>query len=312
MKFQVAAELQRRWIANPPEGWTAEKELDLLSKDERELLGYRPLVDIVLTNLKSRRRLWIELEISRADPVANHAKFASAHLMHPVSHEDAFVSLVSNHVTRGRANLAAHTIHLMRAGGIRAFQMPLLKDFAGVQISRINQGKIPLSGLPTPDLREVIELTEPVTCDHETEIYYTTNCLEVILNVRQWNMDAQTGNGRNRWGNRRVKYLVFDRRTGMFAPSKFCAYSRIRKPMATPGKNTFNPSMTIDAYSRIPHDHGIFDGQKAWKQLSKIGFHKLRVEDASRNIREMLAAWVGANSNLVTINLNQCEILIET
>jgi hypothetical protein len=82
--------------------------------------------------------------------------------------------------------------------------------------------------------------------------------------------------------------------------------------MATPGKNTFNPSMTIDAYSRIPHDHGIFDGQKAWKQLSKIGFHKLRVEDASRNIREMLAAWVGANSNLVTINLNQCEILIET
>ena len=312
MKFQVAAELQRRWIADPPVGWIAAKELDLLSKDERELLGYRPLVDVVLTNLRSQRRLWIELEISRADPVANHTKFASGHLMHPVPHQDAFVSLVSNHVTRGRANLAAHTIYLLRVGGIRAFQMPLLRDLTGSQISGINQGKLPLSGLPTPDLREVIALTEPVTCDVDTEIYYTTNPLEVILNVRQWNIDAQLETGKNRWGNRRVKYLVYDRRTGLFAPSKFCAYSRIQKPLAVPEQSGFNPAMTIEAYSRVPQDHGIFDGQKAWKRLSKIGFHKVGVADVSQNVRERLTAWIKANSALVTVDLQQCEILIES
>jgi hypothetical protein len=30
------------------------------------------------------RRLWIEFEISRADPVANHAKFATAQLFQPL------------------------------------------------------------------------------------------------------------------------------------------------------------------------------------------------------------------------------------
>ncbi len=312
MKFQVAAELQRRWITDPPAGWTVVKELDLLSKDERGLLGYRPLVDVVLTNLRSKQRLWIEIEISRADPVANHTKFASAHLMHPVSHQDAFISLVSNHVTRGRANLAAHTIYLMRVGGIRAFQMPLLRDLTGAQISRINQGKTPLSGLPTPDLREVIELTEPVTCDLDTEIYYTTNPLEVILNVRQWNIDAQIAKSKTQWGNRRVKYLVYDRRTGLFAPSKFCAYSRIQKPTAITEQNGFNPAMTIEAYSRVPQDRGIFDGQKAWKRLSRIGFRKFGVADLSQNVREQLAAWMSANSSLVTTNLKQCEILVES
>ena len=275
------------------------------------MLGYRPIVDLVLTNLGSRQRLWIEIEISRADPVANHTKFASAHLLHPIDHEDAFVSLVSNHVTRGRANLAAHTVYLLRTSGIRAFQMPLLNDFTGARICGINQGRIPLSELPTPDLNEVIGLTRPVVNDLNSEIYYATNSLEVILNVRQWNDDAQHDEGKFRWGSRRVKYLVYDKRTGLFAPSKFCAYTRIRKPTDLPTLLHFNPAMTIDAYSRVPQDHGIFDGQKAWQRLSKIGFHKVKAADAKGSMHERLTHWCAANSNLITIDPNQCEILRE-
>ena len=50
----------------------------------------------------STRRLWIEFEISRADPAANHAKFATAHLFRPWGPSDAFVSMISAHVARAR------------------------------------------------------------------------------------------------------------------------------------------------------------------------------------------------------------------
>lgn len=310
MKFLVAAELQKRWVAAPPIGWIAAREQDLLSSEERNMLGYRPIVDLVLTNRSTQHRLWIELEISRADPVANHAKFASAHLLHPISPDDAFVSLVSNHVTRGRANLAAHTTYLLRTSGIRAFQMPLLDSLSGETICKINQGLLPLAQLPTPDLCEVIGLTQPVINDSESDIYYATNSLEVILNVRQWNKDALHDEKKSRWGNRRVKYLVFDKRTGLFAPSKFCAYTRIQRSMTS--AEHFNPSMTIEAYSRIPQDHGIFDGQKAWKQISKIGFHKIKATEANSSFREKLAGWTKANSTLVAVDPQQCEILIES
>ena len=37
------------------------------------MLGYAPQADILLLERKTGHRLWVELEISRADPVANHA-----------------------------------------------------------------------------------------------------------------------------------------------------------------------------------------------------------------------------------------------
>ncbi len=311
MKFHIATELQKRWVADPPEGWIAAKERDLLTSKERAMLGYRPLVDLVLTNSKSNQRLWIELEISRADPVANHTKFASAHLLHPIAHQDAFISLISNHVTRGRANLAAHTIYLLRRSGIRAFQIPLLNHLGGNRICAINQGMLPLSELPTPDLNEVISLTNAISEDFDDEIYYVTNRLEVILNVRQWNKDALNDQAKPFWGSRRVKYLIFDKRAGLFAPSKFCAYTRIFKPSSSVDMLQFNPAMTINCYSRVPQNLGIFDGQKAWKRLSKIGFQKFQAADVSGAILKRLKEWSNANSELVTIDPQCCEILME-
>ena len=89
---------------------------------DRTLLGYDPRADIVLERADGTRRLWIEFEISRADPAANHAKFATAHVLRPGKPADAFVSMISAHVARGRRNLGAGMIHVMRQVGIDAFQ----------------------------------------------------------------------------------------------------------------------------------------------------------------------------------------------
>jgi hypothetical protein len=43
-----------------------------------------PQADAVLQEVATGRRVWVELEVSRADPVANHAKFATAHLVSPM------------------------------------------------------------------------------------------------------------------------------------------------------------------------------------------------------------------------------------
>lgn len=65
---------------------------------------------------RGARRVWVELEVSRADPVANHVKFATAHLVSPMPAGDAFVSMVSRHVVRGRSNLAAHMVGRVASG----------------------------------------------------------------------------------------------------------------------------------------------------------------------------------------------------
>jgi hypothetical protein len=89
-------------------------------------LGYDPRADVVLTNTASKTRVWIEFEVSRADPVANQTKFATAHLFLPQTPADHFVAMVSPHIDRGRRNLAAGAIRLMRRVGMSAFQTTLL------------------------------------------------------------------------------------------------------------------------------------------------------------------------------------------
>lgn len=59
------------------------------------MLGYLPKADLMLRNQETSQRIWIEIEVSRADPSANQVKFGSAHLLDPLPPEDAFVSLVS-------------------------------------------------------------------------------------------------------------------------------------------------------------------------------------------------------------------------
>src|SRR4051794_15663030 len=97
----LAAYLQAQFARQHPEEWQCRPEPPVLAADLERLLGYAPRADVVLERADGSRRLWIEFEVSRADPVANHAKFATAHLFSQQRSTDVFISMISAHVTRG-------------------------------------------------------------------------------------------------------------------------------------------------------------------------------------------------------------------
>jgi hypothetical protein len=139
----LTAFLQHQFARHCPAGWRCQHEVDLLEPSLANLLGYAPRADVLLQDTQHPRRIWVEFEVSRADPVANHAKFATTHLYQPWSQQDIFVAMVSSHVSRGRRNLAASMIGLMRRLGIQAFQTPLLPAFSPETIRHFNHLKQP-------------------------------------------------------------------------------------------------------------------------------------------------------------------------
>jgi hypothetical protein len=134
----LAQYLQDQFISACPPNWVARKEIDILPQIWCDFLGYGARADLLLDNIQTNQRIWIEFEISRADPVANHAKFATSHLFSPFLPSESFVSMITRHVTTGRANLAASTIALMRNVGINAFQTYLLPNITTERIKRLN------------------------------------------------------------------------------------------------------------------------------------------------------------------------------
>jgi hypothetical protein len=310
MKFHLAEALQHRWVERPPAGWTASREVALLDRAEARVLGYQPKADLMLQHQESSRRVWIELEISRADPVANPVKFGSAHLLKPLPPSDSFVSLVSRDITIGRANLTAHAVWLLRSSGLRAFQMPLLPELDGKAIKLLNQGKRDLNELPSPDLAELLEATQPVAAADGAGIYRVTNRLEVFLNIHQWNKDIADSQSRAAWGRRRVRYFVHDPRSHLFAPSKFAAYTRIPEADGCEEPPPFNPAMTVRYYSRIPHDAPIFDGRKAWQRIASLGFRVLSAKDCQSTIQRHFKAWLTMHSSSIHANFDEAAILV--
>src|SRR4051794_2228196 len=112
----LARYLQEQFLARCPAGWRCTAERPLLDVPDRVLLGHDPRADVMLERADGTRRLWIEFEISRADPVVNHATFATAHVLRPWGEADAFVSMISARVVRWRRNLGAGMTTVVKAG----------------------------------------------------------------------------------------------------------------------------------------------------------------------------------------------------
>jgi hypothetical protein len=257
----------------------------------------------------SAEKIWIELEVSRADPVANHAKFGSAHLISPFPRTDAFVSLMSRDIVAGRANLAAHAIFMLRKLGLRAFQMPLLPELGGAQIKRLNQAPRTQACLPSLGLERLIDLTRGVGNAGGVRIHYATNPLEVMLNLAQWNRDNEEPSNRAAWGTRRVRYFVCNVKTGLFAPSKFCAYTL----MPEPGRSSFDrcsPVMEIPFYIQVDQNNSIFDGQKAWRNLVALGSSKHTLKDLPSPLRQQFEEWLRITQPAISTRPDSAEFLL--
>ena len=87
--------LQEQFRRRCPPGWSCRPEARLLPPELAAILGYTPRADVVLAHEADGRRLWVEFEVSRADPVANHAKFATTHLFAPQPPPDCFVAMAT-------------------------------------------------------------------------------------------------------------------------------------------------------------------------------------------------------------------------
>jgi len=228
---RLANYLQREFRIHPFDGWQCQEEAALFSPDFEEFFGYDPCVDILMEKLDGSQRLWIEFEISRADPVANHAKFATANLFQPQLDTDIFISMISSHVDRGRRNLAANTILVMRHIGMRAFQTVLLPQFMPDKIKHLNHlsmGELEGENIDIKgEMQRVLDVSETVVHTLDRSVHFASDLLEAMVNLRKWNEEIQLEHCKKLWGKRTVTYFVFDPLSETFAPSKFCAYVAI-------------------------------------------------------------------------------------
>lgn len=274
--------LQREFPRHCPPGWVCHPEVPLIPSQHANLLGYNPRADLLVERDDGTRRLWIEFEVSRADPVANHAKFATSHLFYPWREADSFVAMVSHHVARGRRNLAANTVSLMRSLGIDAFQTTLLPHLAGLEIKRLNHMELQAIQQEDIDIRSEVErvftVSNPIFSNSKHRIYFVSDILGVILNLRQWNNDLSKPEGRKKWGRRTVTYFVYDPYSKNFAPSKICAYLVIQPEMKG---GTIATQMTVDFYVTLDESETRFDGNIARNHLElHLALETLRSEDA--------------------------------
>ncbi len=294
--------LQRAFAEHCPPGWTAHAEVPLLSRDLAALLGYAPQADVLLERADGSRRLWIEFEVSRADPVANHAKFATAHLFQPQLAGETFLSMVSPHVARGRRNLAANTVSLMRHVGMSAFQTVLFPHLPAGEIKRLNHLDPSSAGVRFPSVAPEIErafaVAEPVATVSGHRVHLVGDILDSLLNVRRWNEEVATPEGCAMWGKRTVTYFVFDPHSRLFAPAKFCAYLPLPADWSitapSPSAAYARATMSMDLYASLDRTDTRFDGHRAQGHLTQgLGMGVVPVNQDSATAADF-NSWLGS------------------
>jgi hypothetical protein len=293
--------LQSRFAVHCPRGWRCRAEVPLVDEAASSRLGFRPRADVLLEREADGRRVWVEFEVSRADPVANHAKFATARYFEQMPAEDAFVSMTSRHITPGRAALAAGTAAMMRALGIPAFQVMLLPQLDGNTVKHLNT--LPPPELDrvgpgiAPEVARVLDITDARELDSGHRIHHADNPWTVSLNVRRWNEELSQPALAARWGRRPVQYFAFDPGSGLFAPSKFCAFipgAVFRRKVGIDGQSTEVRvgGMTLDIYALLGEGDPRFDGHVARRHLQvNLGYRLVGLADAPPGIASAFETW---------------------
>jgi hypothetical protein len=292
--------LQDAFAQRCPPGWTCSIEAPLFDAQAAKRLGFSPRVDVLMERAGTAHRIWVEFEVSRADPVANQAKFASASFFEGCGGGDAFVSMASRHIAPGRKALMASTAMFMRSVGIPAFQVDLLPDADGPTIKALNGSSreaLDDAGLDVDaEIERVIFVADARIVAGWHRIHMADNPFTVGANVRTWNAEMADPALARRWGRRRVRFVAFDPATGLFAPAKFCAFvpatsgaavglafRSVREP---PG------GMTSSIYFELGEQDPRFDGHVARTHLERrLRYLATPVEALSTDVGDAFARW---------------------
>jgi hypothetical protein len=243
-------------------GWQATPEATVFPSKLARRHGFNPRVDLLAVH-PDGTRLAIELEVSRADPVANLIKFLVAWREDALEERDVLVSMCSPHIDHGRRCLTAAFVRHLRSAGMPAFITPLLPFVTPAEIKLINaSSQVEIRGrvLRVEDeLDRAISIVQPIAVlPHR--IHFAGDITDVIANLWTWN-DEVPGKGAEAWGSRQIQYFVHDPQTGLFAPSKFCAFT----PAGPWGGAA--ATMNMSAYVQLGEQDPRFDGHVARRHL---------------------------------------------
>ena len=284
----LAARVAQGLASVLPRGWTAQTEAPLLSEASCLRLGFRVQADLVLSG-PAGERIVLELEISRADPIANPAKFFLARHMGALSPAHGFAGMVSSHVNAGRRNQSALFVQALRTQGFDAFQVVLLPGLSPSRVRELNHLEPALlAGLQLPYRREldrVLSTLRPVG-EREHRIHFAGDPADVMANLWNWN-DELAGAGADTWGRRRVQFFVHEPRSRSFAPSKFCAFLPARRPDGPSPP----PTLTMAIYAQLGERDPRFDGHVARRHLVKrLAFEEMALT-ARLEVATAFHAW---------------------
>jgi hypothetical protein len=306
--------LQARFAAHCPTGWRCRAEVPLLDGAASSRLGFKPRADVLLERRADGRRVWVEFEVSRADPVANHAKFATSRFFENLPAEDAFVSMTSRHIEPGRAALAAGTAAMMRALGIPAFQVMLLPQLDGPSVKQLNALPRPeldrMGPSVAPEVARVLDVTDARTLGSGHRVHQADNPWTVGLNVRRWNEELAQPALAARWGRRPVQYFAFDSGSGLFAPSKFCAFipgaalggSRAASAAGVHEQAYAAHFMTLEVYTLLGEGDSRFDGHIARRHLQvNLGYRLVALAEAPAGLARAFEAWHARVADVVPL-----------
>lgn len=129
---ELARYLQDVIAREIPARWNARVEGRFLSAAIAGQYGFSPCADLLLE--ADGHRVVVELEISRADPVANHVKFLLAREAGDLTDKDIFVSMMSPHIARGRRaqEEAGRLLSVIEPRGTRRHRIHFAGDVADV------------------------------------------------------------------------------------------------------------------------------------------------------------------------------------
>jgi hypothetical protein len=230
-------------------------------------------------------------------------------MFNPQAATDSFVAMVSPHVTKGRRNLAANTIVLMRHIGMKAFQTVLFPHLTPQEIQRLNHlSLVDLNGEAVPvehEIERAIAISEPAIAMTGHDIHLVGDLLDVFLNLRQWNQDLEKDEGKKLWGRRTVTYFVYEPESRLFAPSKFCAYFAVPTGLhsAAPDKAPRSlTTMTVARYVAISDGTHRLDGHRAQSHLAAgLGMTPLASGEVP-TVDEHFASWLCLHKDDINVH----------
>ncbi len=135
-------------------------------------------------------------------------------------------------------------------------------------MNHLEQADLDRAMLPVGiEIERAIAVTESLGSMSNIDVHFAGDLLIVFLNLRRWNAELVAAEGKQAWGRRTVTYFVYEAESGLFAPSKFCAYSPVSRPAAAESGSASLGVMTVAAYSLLNDGTHALDGHAAVRHL---------------------------------------------